>query len=328
MEEVARRADVSRALVSIVFRELPGASAETRDRVRAAAAEIGYRPDHRARLLSRRETRLLGTVFHIGDEFQSDLLVELYAAAAAEGYELVLSGVTARRTEADAVHELQSLRCDALILLGPTMRASDLRTIGRLTPTVAVARAVAADVDVVRTDDVTGARIATKHLLDLGHSRIVHVDGGRSPGAAERRRGYQHAMRAAGLAGLISLQTGGLTEADGRAAALRLLAVGAPLPTAAFVFNDQSALGHVDAFRRAGVDVPADHSVIGFDNSRIARSVWTQLSTVGQDAPSLGRSAVDRAVGRLRQQSTPRRTTLVPPELVVRQSTRPLPDNR
>ncbi len=170
MTDVAERAGVSRALVSIVFRDLPGASPATRDRVRRAAEEIGYRPDQRARLLSQRQTRLLGVTFGVGHEFHSDLISHLYDAGAAEGYALVLSGVTQHRTEAEAIHELQALRCDALILLGPTMQARDLDAIGRQTPTVTLARAVSAQVGVVRTDDVAGAGIATRHLIGLGHT--------------------------------------------------------------------------------------------------------------------------------------------------------------
>jgi DNA-binding LacI/PurR family transcriptional regulator len=93
----AVRACVSRPLVSIVFRDQPGASEETRARVRAAAAEIGYRPDTRAQLLSRKQTRLIGVSVGVGHEFHAELVTELYAAAQASGYELVLSGVTPDR---------------------------------------------------------------------------------------------------------------------------------------------------------------------------------------------------------------------------------------
>ena len=220
MEDVALRAGVSRPLVSIVFRDQPGASEETRARVRAAAAEIGYRPDTRAQLLSRKQTRLIGVSFGVGHEFHAELVTELYAAAQDSGYELVLSGVTPDRREQRAAQDLLAFRCDAVILLGPSARLTDLAAIGRQTPTVVVARAVTAEgIDVVRTDDVTGAELATRHLLELGHSRILHVDGGRAPGAAERRRGYQAAMRAAGLGQLVRIVPGGLTEAEGSRAA-------------------------------------------------------------------------------------------------------------
>src|ERR687886_139498 len=108
MSDVAARAGVSRALVSIVFRDVPGASAETRERVRAAAEELGYRPDRRARLLSRRRTRVLGVSFTLGHEFHADLIAGLYRAAGAYDQELALSGTTSDRDEAEAVADLMA----------------------------------------------------------------------------------------------------------------------------------------------------------------------------------------------------------------------------
>jgi len=319
MDDVAARAGVSRALVSIVFRDLPGASGQTRERVRAVAAEIGYRPDHRARLLSRKRTHLLGATFGVGHEFHSDLLSELYAAAAGHGYELVLSGITPGRTESQAVQELLSLRCDAVILLGPTMTAHELADIAAFTPTTVVARAVrATGVDVVRTDDVAGARLATEHLLDLGHRRVVHIDGGRAPGAAERRRGYRLAMRGADLD--VSIIPGGLTEDAGADAARRLLSDGSEAPTAAFVFNDASAAGFLHAVRRAGHSVPRELSVVGYDDSRLARSVWADLTTVAQNAPLLSESAAELAIARLGGEPSGAQM-LIAPRLVVRSTT-------
>jgi DNA-binding LacI/PurR family transcriptional regulator len=327
MDDVAMRAGVSRALVSIVFRDLPGASQRTRDRVRATAAEIGYQPNHRARLLSRKQTRLLGVTFGVGSEFHNDLLAKLYAAAARRGYELVLSGVAPGRTEGQAVHDLLSLRCDALILLGPMLARAGLEQIGGQCPTVAVARAVTSTaVDVVRTDDVTGARLATDHLIALGHRRIVHVDGGRAPGAAERRRGYRAAMRGADLSQLIRIVPGGLTDQDGVTAAHDVLAHHDRHrgPSAAFVFNDPSAAGFLDAVRRGGLRVPDDLSVVAYDNSRLASTSWAQLTTVGQDVGALARTAVELAVTRIDGRS-PVSPVLVAPSLVVRSTTAAAP---
>src|SRR6187200_793477 len=268
MEDVALRAGVFRPLVSIVFRDQPGAGEKTRARVRAAAAEIGYRPDTRAQLLSRKQTRLIGVSFGVGHEFHADLVTELYAAAQHSGYELVLSGVTPNRREQRAAQDLLAFRCDAVILLGASARLPELAAIGRQTPTVVVARAVRAEgIDVVRTDDVTGAELATRHLLELGHRRILHVDGGRAPGAAERRRGYLAAMRAAGLERLTKIIAGGLTEAEGSQAAEWLINWGDRHDTtAAFVFNDQSAVGFLATVRAAGLDVPQQISVVGYDD--------------------------------------------------------------
>ncbi len=301
MSDVAARAGVSRALVSIVFRDQPGAGVETRERVRAAAAEIGYRPDSRAQLLSRKQTRLLGVSFGVGHEFHADLVSALYAAAQDRDYELVLSGVTPGRAEQRAAQDLLAFRCDALVLLGPTARPTELAALGRQAPTVVVARAVSTGgVDVVRTDDVTGARLATTHLLDLGHTRIAHIDGGRAPGAAERRRGYQAAMRTAGLGRMITIVPGGLTEAEGSRGAAWFLHQHTEFEaTAVSVFNDQSAIGFLATVRAAGVDVPRSLSVVGYDDSRLARASWARLTTIGQDTDAIARAAVARAIARI-----------------------------
>ncbi len=191
MEDVAARAGVSRALVSIVFRGVTGASDATRARVLAAARELDYRPDTRASRLGRSRTRMVGVTFSVGAAFHGDLIQSLYTHADAAGYEVVLSGVTPDRSEAAAVETLLAERCESIVVLGSTLRAAELlRLAGRL-PVVSVLRAVRGDVDVVRTDDATGLRLAVDHLVGLGHPRIALLDGGSAPGASERRRGYR-----------------------------------------------------------------------------------------------------------------------------------------
>ena len=122
LEDVAAAAGVSRALVSIVIREAPGASAATRERVLRAAADLGYRPDVRARLLARNQSKLIGTVFGMAGTFHFDVLDGLYTAAEDRGYELILSALTHSRGEARAVQSLQDFRFDALIMIGPGHR--------------------------------------------------------------------------------------------------------------------------------------------------------------------------------------------------------------
>jgi DNA-binding LacI/PurR family transcriptional regulator len=227
LADVAARAGVSTALVSIVMRDAPGASTATRDRVRRAAAEIGYRPDSRARLLRSSRSRLLGVVFGVQADFHGDLVSGLYAAADRVGYELALSAVTPGRDEQRAVGSLLQDRCEALVLLGPQSPTAALADLATRLPVVVVARPVRSSaVDVVRTADDEGARLAVEHLLALGHRDVVHVDGGRAPGAAERRRGYREALRAHGLDAHVL--PGGPTEEDGAAAARRLLSGAAP----------------------------------------------------------------------------------------------------
>jgi DNA-binding LacI/PurR family transcriptional regulator len=320
LTDVAARAGVSTALVSIVMREAPGASAVTRDRVRRAAEEIGYQPDSRARLLRSSRSRLLGVVFGVQHAFHGDLVSGLYAAAERVGYELALSAVTSGRDEQRAVRSLLQDRCEALIVLGPQSPTARLADLAARLPVVVVARSVRSSaVDVVRTADDEGIRLAVEHLLALGHRDVVHVDGGRAPGAAERRRGYRETMRHHGLEARIV--PGGLTEDDGAAAARTLLA--RPLPSAVTVFNDRCALGVIDVLRRAGRSVPGEVSVVGYDDSRIARLTSVDLTSVGQDVEQLTTLAVERALERLDGTQVRQRELVVAPRLVVRSSTAP-----
>lgn len=229
-----------------------------------------------------------------------------------------------RRTRQRAAQDLLAFRCNAVILLGPSARLADLAAIGGQTPTIVVARAVTAEgIDVVRTDDVTGAELATRHLLELGHSRILHVDGGRAPGAAERRRGYQAAMRAARLGRLARIIPGGLTEAEGSRAAGWLIGERDPTSaTAAVVFNDQSAVGFLATLRASGIDVPRQLSVVGYDDSRLARATWARLTTIGQDSAAIARAAVERAIARIAGEPAGK-PVLIKPTLIERATTAP-----
>jgi DNA-binding LacI/PurR family transcriptional regulator len=320
LADVAARAGVSTALVSIVMRDAPGASAATRERVRRAADEIGYRPDSRARLLRSSRSRLLGVVFGVQQAFHGDLVSGLYAAAERVGYEVALSAVTPGRDERHAVDSLLQDRCEALVLLGPQSPTATLADLAARLPVVVVARPVrSTTVDVVRTADDEGLRLAVDHLVALGHRDVVHVDGGRAAGAAERRRGYREALRRHGLPARIV--DGGLTEDDGAAAARRLL--DGPLPGAVTVFNDRCALGVLDVLRRAGRTVPGEVSVVGYDDSRIARLSSVDLTSVAQDVEQLTTLAVGRALARLDGTPVDRRELVVPPHLVVRSTTAP-----
>jgi DNA-binding LacI/PurR family transcriptional regulator len=322
LADVAASAEVSVALASIVMRNAAGASAESRRRVMRAASELDYRPDARARMLRSNRSRLLGVVFGVHHDFHADLLGGLYTAAERAGYELALSAVTPARDEKQAVAGLLEGRCEALILLGPHAPTAALAALAGRRPVVVVARPVRhRDVDVVRTADRDGMHQAVDHLVGLGHRRIVHVDGGTAAGAADRRRGYRDAMRAHGLDGV--MLPGGLTENEGAMAATALLETD-PRPSAVAVFNDRCATGVLDVLHRAGVDVPGQLSVVGYDDSRLARLAHIDLTTVAQDVETLTTLAVDRAIARLEHTPITHREQIVRPQLVIRSTTGPL----
>ena len=322
MEDVADRAGVSRALVSIVFRGVPGASPATRERVMQAAEELAYRPDQRARLLGSNRSRTVGVVFGLHHEFHAELVESLYRSVEGTGYDLALGAVAPTRAERRAVQSLLDYRCEALVLLGPTLPRAEVEALAERLPVVVVARSLRSrTVDVVRTDDFTGARIAVEHLAGLGHRSITHVDGRRAPGAAERRRGYRAAMHELGLDSGAELVPGGPTEEDGESVATRLLA-GAP-PTAVTAFNDHCAAGLLAALRARGLAVPEELSVVGYDDSHIASLSSVALTTVAQDAVTLASSAFGLAVGRVENEpdSPSPSEVVVAPRLVVRRTT-------
>jgi len=282
-------------------------------------AELGYQPDSRARLLRSGRSRLLGVVFGIQHTFHADLVTDLYTTARATGYELALSAVTPDRDEGEATAGLLQDRCEALILLGPQAPTASLARLATRMPVVVLARSVRSTaVDAIHTAEADGLHQAVEHLVELGHRRIAHVDGGRAPGAAERRRGYRDAMHHHGLDQHVRIVPGGLTEEDGATAA-RVLLHGPP--TAVTVFNDRCATGVLDVFSRSGLRVPDEVSVVGYDDSRLARLTHINLTTIAQDTTTLTRLAVARAIDRIEGSTVTRREVVVPPHLVVRGTT-------
>ncbi|MFI6409584.1 LacI family DNA-binding transcriptional regulator [Streptomyces sp. NPDC050548] len=323
LAHVAARAGVSVALVSIVMRGAYGASAASRERVLKAAEELGYRPDTRARVLRSNRSRLLGVQFGLRHPFHTDLVEGIYAAAEPAGYQIALSAVAPTRGERQAVEALLADRCEALVLLGPEVPATRLAHLATQVPVVSVARRLRPAppaVDVVRTADDEGARKAVDHLVALGHRAIAHIDGGRAPGAADRRRGYRTAMHRHGLDEHVRVLPGGLTEDDGARAARTLLAEKAR-PSAVLAFNDRCATGVLDTFLRAGVAVPGEISVVGFDDTSLSRLAHIDLTTVAQDIPRLAELAVGRAIARLDGEAVPDGEQVVAPRLVVRGTT-------
>ncbi|GLZ56270.1 LacI family DNA-binding transcriptional regulator [Actinomycetospora sp. NBRC 106378] len=317
LADVAAAAGCSTASVSLVLRGAPGPSEATRERVLAAAEQLGYRPDRAASLLARRRSGMLGVVSDVRSTFHSELVEELLAASAQRGFDLLIGARSPARDEGRAVETLVDSRCEALLLLGTTSPPAQLVELDRQVPVVAVSGR-ASGVDSVRVDDERGAREATEHLLALGHRAVVHVDGGAGEVAADRRRGYERAMAAAGLEPRVV--RGGHGEAEGAAAR-----AGLGSATAVTTFNDRAAVGLLDALVRAGVRVPHDVSVAGFDDSPLSRLAHVDLTTVSQDVPALVEHALDLVTTRLDGRVGPAEVVLAP-RLVVRGTTGP-PEN-
>jgi DNA-binding LacI/PurR family transcriptional regulator len=335
---VAERAGVSKSLVSLVLRGSPKVSPDRRAAVERAIVELGYRPNTAARDLRQRRSRTVGVLLNdLRHPWFVDLLDGLTDAFTEQGRHLLLhSGRLDRRRDDAVPRTLADLGVDGLVLVGTQASSAALVDVARALPAVAVGwrdldlpRRDLPRLDVVANDDLVGGALATRHLLELGHRRIAHIAGHvpGSPGmvSALRRRGYEDTMREHGLARHIQVELGDHTDNGGYRAAVRLLRSPTP-PTAIFAVDDMTCLGAQAAAAELGVAVPAQLSLVGYDNSQLARllSIWlTSVDSVGAD---VGRLAADTLAARIDDPGRPAEVRLLTPTLQVRGSSGPAPD--
>ena len=325
MEDVAERANVSRALVSLVMNNSPQVSEEKRSAVLQAARELGYRPNLVARNLAQQRTHTIGVlVDDLRNPFFGEVVDGIETAAAEHDYRvIILNGHRDARRELDAIETFLQLQVEGMALVGPRVGDDDLGQIGTTAPCVVVAAGAAhPGMDTITTDGRRGSELAVEHLAALGHTRIVHIDGGANVSAAERRSGYRSGMQAAGLNHLIDIRPAGDDETDALAVIDALLAESDP-PTAIFAFNDLLAAGALNRLDDAGVAVPRDVSLVGFDNTFISALRHLSLTTVNQPTLAMGRLAVDTLLQRLSDGSDEPVHHTLQPELVVRGTTGP-----
>lgn len=324
MMDVARRAGVSHQTVSRVLNAHPNVKPATRDRVLAAINDLGYRRNSVARALVTRRTQMLGVVvFDTTLYGPASTLYGIEQAARDAGY--FVSIVSLRRLTPEAVHDavgyLTDQGVDGLVVIAPERSAAAaLDDLPRSLPVVTVEGAHDVGLPVVSVDQLLGARLATEHLLSLGHRTVWHVAG---PSewleAAGRERGWRDALRAAG-AQVPEMLRGDWSPRSGYEAG-RVLATRNDL-SAVFVANDQMALGLLRAFREAGVRVPEDVSVAGFDDIPEAGYFAPPLTTVRQDFGAVGRSSIQLLIDRLNETAgSEGARVVVPATLVVRAST-------
>lgn len=326
LEEVARRAQVSTATVSRALSGRGRLSDATRERVRAAAAELGYVVSATASSLATGRTRSVGVLVPLVDRwFYANVLDGIASSLAAHGYDVTLYNVTDDPAQRRDLFEtsLRRGRVDAVVVLLRELAADEtaaLRGLGL--PVVGIGDTRSATVS-LRVDDETVGWLATTHLLELGHRAVAHIgqslDGDDTPDVPTlRRRGFDRAMREAGAADAAFVSADFTIEGGYRAAG-ELLDADAP-PTAIFAASDELAFGALFAARDRGLEVPRDLSVIGVDGHEL--SGFFGLTTIEQFPHAQGERAGEAALAALGE-DVPTPDGALPFALVRRTSSAP-----
>jgi LacI family transcriptional regulator len=324
--EVARRAGVSIATVSRAHRDAARVSPATRERVRQAVAELGYRPSRLGRSLARGRHDAIGIVFpDLSGPYFSSVILGYEEASAADGQSVLILATHGRAASATQVSDLSD-RVDGLVLLGRTVgdeSVAELEALG--IPLVLLARPASGTADSVRAENRDSARRLTTHVIEHGHRRIGFLgDPNATPDGAERWDGFLHAHRRAGLRVWRDPIPSGFRESDGLAAALPLLSA-STRPTALVCVNDEVAMGVLDAARGIGLRVPDELAVTGWDDVPAARHLNPPLTTVRQPMLDLGRRAAELLRDRITTHRNEARHEVLPTEVVVRSSCGPHP---
>ncbi len=327
MSDVAEAAGVSHQTVSRVLNDVPGVREETRARVLEAVQQLGYRRNLAARLLASTRSRTVGVVIwgmgHVGP---ASVLLALESAARGTDYRLAVANVLTLSAEAfrAAVDQLLEQAIEAMVVIVP--HETVLRVAQSLSldiPVVVVEGDLTSTPLTAGVDNVQGGRLATEHLLGLGHETVVHLAGPMGwAEATARRDGWLTVLQAADRR-IPPVRWGGDWSARSGYQTGLSLARERDV-TAVFAANDQMALGLLKALREAGRRVPEDVSVVGFDDLPEAAYFEPALTTVRQDFAGLGRRVMEVLQRVLEGEPRPR-VDLVPSSLVVRASTAPPP---
>jgi LacI family transcriptional regulator len=339
IKEVALKAGVSIATVSRVLNSTGPVAAETRRRILEAIEGLRYVPHGAARSLITNQTDTIGVLLpDLYGEFFSEVIRGIDAAARGRGYHVLISGFHSDRAEIEAVLRALRGRVDGLIVLSPDVDAQGLRrNLPETLPVVLLNTRIdgrsevsrfeeappeAINLDAINLDNHGGAFAMVRHLAALGHREIALIRGPEeNADARERLRGYRDALRSLGIAPRDGLElSGDFSEDSGYRAGRRLLTLKLR-PTAVFAANDSMAIGCLFALREAGVEVPGDIALAGFDDIPIARYITPSLTSVHVPIAELGTRAMERLLHAVESKNEhERRQDTVATTLVVRES--------
>ena len=325
MGDVATLAGVSKQTVSRALSNHPNVTARTRAKVEAAVAQLGYRRNAAASMLSSGRSRIIGVVSMPTMNYSSAVIgYGMERAARAAGYSVSVATTTSLAPEsiADSMARLAEQAVEGIVLAVPVIAGSAAtEEISRRIPTVTIDGSRSASTQVVAVDQLAVGRLATEHLLEIGHRTVWHVAGPAEwVEAGERETGWREALAAAGR-DAPPIVRGDWSPESGYQAGLLLARM--PEVTAVFVASDEMAFGLIRALHEQGRRVPRDVSVVGVDDIALAAYCSPALTTVAQPFEEIGRLAVDHLLGYIADPATTPDPTTISPALIVRGSTAP-----
>ncbi len=328
IKDIARHVGVSPSVVSRALNNKYGVKESTRKMIVQAAKEMGYHPNAAARSLVTRRTMTIGVIMaDISEPFYSGIIKGLEFVASESGYTLLFSNSYESLEQSRVVQKMvDAQRVDGMIIVGSNVkeRAYLSSLVDRGIPFVAIERSFSDPrMNCIWVDNVMGGYIATKHLIDCGHTKIAHITGTLDVEvAADRLKGYRRALDEAGIPFSPDLVAQGTFIWQTGYSAMKTLLGTRPLCTAVFVANDSMAFGALQAIAEEGLSVPHDISVVGFDDLQFSSLTNPPLTTVRQPRYEIGRDAGRLLVSRLNQPDQGEGTKICyPPELVIRKST-------
>ncbi len=323
LRDVARRAGVSYQTVSRVINNQGYVANDTRKRILEIIAELDYHPNRAARTLASRYSQTLALItFGLDYYGPTQMVVNIERAAKAAGYDLMFSNVSSGKEMQAAMTGIRRWQVDGILLITPVLELMDenLAPVSGDIPVVQINGLLGTNHPSVVVEQRYGSRLATKHLIELGHQRIAEISGPLNWfDALERHESWTATMKEAGLEPVLSIE-GDWTTASGYQTARHLLQRGAKF-TALVVGNDQMALGAMAALREKGFRIPEDVSIVGFDDIPEAAYFSTPLTTVRQNFNALGRLGIEVLVERIQNLNQSFTQQVIYPELVRRAST-------
>ena len=341
LNDVAKAAKVSRSLASLVFQESPKVSEQSRKAVLKAAEKLGYHPNESARRLKSASTKSIGVVLtDIHNPYYAQIFYGIESAGIESEYKLLIgnSGFQSddlnqraqilKGRQIETIKNIRSQMIDGLICSSLRTTPDDLRAASRNLPIVIIGHTPSTlikEFDVVATDEAHAAAKIVDHLVNLGPKRIVHISGGTDDGPTYRSKAFISEMRKRKLSESAQVYDGAWSQEAGYECTTEILKKKIR-PTAIYAANDLIAMGVLARLQEEGLRVPEDISVVGYDDSQLAKLKFTNLTTIKESLFEMGRLGFELLTTRLEEKrgtATPQ-LLLIKPDLVIRTSTGPV----